>query len=150
MVLGPAHVGDRFVDIVEEDLREAGAALGMIGAEVGEPAVVSPQSGEAQLEIVGRRRGRDDLAGGEERRHRVREDDLGDDAVLAEIAQPALVVPVAGPTVVLQIAERVLVAAPPRVELVVVLGFEALAVLLMVAARVTVGRDDRVAISSGW
>ena len=107
---------DGFVDIVEEDLREAGATLGMVAAEVGQPTVVRPQPGEAQFEIVGRRRRRDDLTGRKERRHGVGEHDLGDDAVCAEIAQPTFVVPVARPTVVLQIAEGVLVAAAPRVE----------------------------------
>jgi hypothetical protein len=69
--------------------------------------------------------------------------------ILTEIAQTAFVVPIARTTVVLQISERVLVFAPPRVECVVVLRLEALAVLLDGCRRRDSRRDDGVAIGHG-
>ena len=44
---------DRLVDVVEEDLRDAGPAAGCVGAEVGEPAVVGAQAGPAPLVLLG-------------------------------------------------------------------------------------------------
>ena len=123
VLLGPVDVGDRVVDVVQEDLRETGAASGPLVAEVDEPAVVRADADESALVVVGRRRGGDHRAGGEERRHRVRERDLGDDAVGVQVGDAALVVPVAGAAVVLEVAERVGVLAAPGVELLLPLGF---------------------------
>ena len=56
------------------------------------------------------------------------------------------VVPVLVALLAVEITERVLVAVPPRVELVAVGGIEVLAVLLVVATGVRVGRDQEVAV----
>ena len=104
---------------------------------------------EATLVVVGRRCGRDHRAGGEERRHRVRERDLGDDAVGVEVGDAALVVPVAGAAVVLEVAERVRVLPAPGVELLLPFLGEVLAVRRVVGAGVAIRRDDRVAVGGG-
>ena len=148
-VLGdPVDVGDGVIDVIQEDLPDAGAPVGRDRAEVGEPAVVRPDAGQAQLVLLGRRRTGDHGTGREERRHRVREDHLADDTVGLELAEAALVVPVARAQVAVEILVRVLVAVAPRVELVAVLRVEVLAVLLVAAAGVGVGRDQRVAIGA--
>jgi hypothetical protein len=145
VVLAPADVLHRFVDVVEEDLRLTAATRRIGGHEVGEPAVVRADAGQAELEVLGAGCRCDDHARGEERRHGVREHDLGRHALGVEIGVATVVVPVAAATVVLQVAEGVLVLAPPRVEGGLVLGGEVLAVLGVVATCVAVGRDDRVA-----
>jgi hypothetical protein len=82
LVLGdPAGVLDRLVDVVDEDLPDAGPAPGELGAEVDQPPVVGPDAGQAVLEVGGGGRRGDGGAGGEERRHGVGEDDLADDAL---------------------------------------------------------------------
>ena len=142
----PDDVGHRVVDVVEEDLGLPGPLVGVRGAEVGEPAVVGPDAGQSPLVVLGRRCRRDHGAGGEERRHRVGEDDLADDALAVQVAESALVVPVAGPAVALEVAERVGVLAAPGVELVAPFRVEVLPVLLVVAAGVAVRRDDDVVV----
>ena len=54
VLLGPADLVDRVVDVVQEDLREPGAPAGRRGAEVGEPAVVRLQPGPPALVVLGR------------------------------------------------------------------------------------------------
>ena len=68
VLVAPDDVVDRFVDVVQEDLRLPGAAPGRLRTEVGEPAVVGPDAGEAGGEVLGRRGRRDHRAGREERR----------------------------------------------------------------------------------
>src|SRR5262249_26520172 len=82
---------------------------------------------------------------GEERRHSIGEDDLGDLTVGFEVAVAAIVVPVADAPAILQVAVGGLVSVAPRVELVAVVRVEELAVLLVAAAGVAVGGNDRVA-----
>ena len=52
VVVRPADLLHRRVDVVEQDLRDAGATSGRAGAEVGQPAVVRLQPGPAQFEVV--------------------------------------------------------------------------------------------------
>ena len=85
-------------------------------------------------------------AAGEERRDRVREDDLGGDAVGLEVAHATVGVPVALAEVAEQVVEQDLVAVDPGVELVVVPAREEVAVLVDLAAAVAVGGDDDVAV----
>ena len=144
VLLDPPDVGDGLVDVVEEDLADAGAALRVLGAPVGEPAVVRPDAGEAQLEVFGGRRPRQQRHAREERRHRVREDDFTDDSVGLELGHAPLAVPVAVASAVLQVTERVLVLLPPRVEVVEILRVEVRAVGLVAGAGVTVGGNERV------
>ena len=146
VLLDPLHVLDRVVDVVQEDLADAGATLREAAAPVGHPAVVRADAGEPVLVLVGRRRAGEEDEAREERRDGVGEHDLGDDAVGLFVADAALVVPVADPAAVLQVAERVLVLLAPGVEVVEVLLLEVLAVHLVVRAGVAVGRDDRVVV----
>ena len=145
VVVDPFHFFDRDVHIVEEDLADAGASFGKTRAPVREPPVVRAQplpTPAVVLRVLGC--AGDDRTGREERRHRVRERDLGDDAVLLQVLVAALVVPVARSTVVLQVPKRIGVLAAPRVELCLPLSREVLAVLLVAPAGVTIRRDDRV------
>ena len=41
----PGNIGHCLVDVVEEDLADTSPALGVFGAEVGNPAVVGPDAG---------------------------------------------------------------------------------------------------------
>ncbi len=144
VLLDPAHVGDGLVDVVEEDLADAGAALRVLAAPVREPAVVRPDAGQAQLEVFRLRRPGQQRHAREERRHRVRENDLTDDTVALELGDAPLAVPVAVAVAALEVAERVLVLRPPRVEVVEVLRVEVGAVRVVAGAGVAVRRDERV------
>ena len=138
---------DRVVDVVEEDLCDPRPAAGRLGAEVGEPPVVGLDPGEAVVVVVttdGLVRRQE--TGGEERRDRVREQHLGDHAVVLELLGTTLRVPVAVGLRTAQIVERVLVRRRPVVELVVPLHFEVLAVVEHRRAGMTVGRDHDVTV----
>ena len=52
-VVGPADLLDRRLDVVEHDLRDAGATAGCVVAEVDEPAVVGLEPGPALLDVGG-------------------------------------------------------------------------------------------------
>src|SRR5205807_2194449 len=108
---------------------DAGTALGTFGNEVDEPPVVRAYAGEPMFVLVGLGRAREQHEAREERRHRVREQHLGDDTVALFLTPTHLRVPVARSPVVAEIFERVLVLASPRVEVVEILRFEILAVL---------------------
>ena len=144
LLLRPANLVERVVDVVQEDLREPGAAAGRGRAEVGDPAVVRLQPGPTPLVVGGRRLERGEIALREERRHRVREEHLGDDALRLGLLQPALAVPVAVRGRRLQIGEGIDVRVGPGVELVVPARREVRLVLAQLGAGVTVDRDDRV------
>jgi hypothetical protein len=144
VLLDPAHVGDRIVDIVEEDLADAGTALGKLVAPIDQPAVVGRHPGMAvAVLLVGRRLGEQHEAG-EERRDGVGEHHLGGDAVCLLLGVAHLVVPVAQLPLVAQVLVRVLVLAAPGVKVRNELGVEVLPIGLVAAAGVTVGRNDRV------
>ena len=140
------HFPERVVEVVQQDLGDAGAATGRGRAEVGEPAVVRLQSGPPVLVLVAVRRRSHERARREERRDRVGEQDLGDDAVGFELGQPLLRVPVAVRVRTGEVGERVLERLRPFVELVVPARGEVLAVRRHRGARMTVGGDHRVAI----
>jgi hypothetical protein len=147
--VAPAHVGDRVIDVVEEDLPDPGAPLREARAPVGEPAVVRADAGEAQLVLLGHRRARDDRARREERRDRVGERHLRDDAVGLLLRDPPFVVPVLRAPARLQVLERVAVSAAPAVEVVEVPLLEVRAVHLVVAAGVAVGGDQGQTLAHG-
>jgi hypothetical protein len=50
------HFGDGVVDVVEEHLRDTGAAPGRVGAELGQPAVVGLDAGEPAVVVLLSRR----------------------------------------------------------------------------------------------
>ena len=77
VLLAPLDVVDRVVDVVQEDLADAGATLGEPAAPVGQPAVVGADAGEAVLVLVGGRRPGEQDEAREERRDGVGEHDLG-------------------------------------------------------------------------
>ena len=89
---------------------------GLLGAEVGEPAVVRARAREPALVLLGRRRRRDVIGLVVERRHRVREDHLADDAVALEVGAALGRVPVLGLLAAEELLRRVPVAAAPGVE----------------------------------
>ena len=124
--------------------RRPGASL----AEVGEPAVVGLQPGPSRLQVAGvGGRGLVGEAGlREERRHGVREDDLGDDAVGLELLQPAVGVPVAVAVRALHVLVRDLVRRRPGVEIVMPARRQIGPVVGDPAAAVTVGGDDDVPV----
>src|SRR6478736_916487 len=81
--LRPLDLLDRAFDVVEHDLRDAGATTRRAVAEVGEPSVVRLQAGPPQLGVarVLRRRLLHERTARVEGRDRVGEDHLGDAAV---------------------------------------------------------------------
>ena len=143
----PTDLGDGGVDVVERDLRDAGPAPRRPGTEVGQPAVVRLQADPSPVEVAGVG-GRCEHERGtrEERRDRVREDDLGDDAVGLEVGEPPLVVPVAATLLAAHVLERGPVLVCPRVELVEEESGQVVAVLAEPGAAVAVGRDDDVTV----
>ena len=149
VLVDPADLGQGVVDVVEEDLADAGPALGVLGAEVDEPAVVGAQAGEAVLVVLGARRPGEEHERREERRHRVGEHDLADDALGLLLLVAQLGVPVAQLPLVAEVAVGVAVLAAPGVEVVAVGRVEVLAVLGVAPPGVTVGRDDGVAVRVG-
>ena len=148
VLLDPPDVVDGVVDVVHEDLADAGAPLGEPVAEVDQPAVVRADARQPVLVVLGLRRRREQDEAGEERGHGVREDHLTDHTVGVLLAVAHLVVPVAQPTVRArrEVLVRVGVLGAPRVEVVEVLLLEELAVLRVAPTGVAVGRDDRVAV----
>ena len=144
VVLDPADVLNGVIDVVEEDLTDPGPALGELVAEVHQPAVVRPDPGQPVLVVLGLGRWGEEHEPGEERGHRVREDDLADHAVLFLLAVAHLVVPVAKAPGVAEVLEGVLVLGPPGVKVLEILGIEILPVGGMAAPGVAVGGDDRV------
>ncbi|CAB4929812.1 unannotated protein [freshwater metagenome] len=145
--LAPDGVGDRVVDIVQEDLADAGATLRSAADVVSEPTIVGLHTGVTVFVLVRSWRLSKEHEVREERRNRVGVDDLGDDAVGKHVAITTIVIPVADTKIgVLQVLEGVLVLLAPCVEVIAVLGVKELAVLNVAATRVGVGRNDDVVI----
>ena len=107
------------LDVVQHDLDDAQASSGSCGAEVGQPPVVGPQSGPAELEVALGGAGNLHLKRrlGIEGRNGVGEDHLGDDPVRLQLGQSAIVVPVAAGLFAHQVVERHPVLPGPFVEL---------------------------------
>ena len=144
---GPVDLHDRCLDIVRENLGEAGAATREVLAPLGEPPVVGPQPGPSLIELLsGAGRSGHQEARGEERRDGVREHDLARKAVGLELPLTHLVVPVADLRLVGEVFPRVREVGSPGVEVVVVRGLEIVAVRVEVGASVAIGRDEGVAI----
>ena len=142
-------LGQRVVEVVEQDLADAGVPARNLRAEVGEPAVVGAEAGHPQFVLGRRRQRREQVAAREERRHGVGEQHLGGDAVGLELALAALAVPAAirvrHHLVEVRIDERL----RPGVELVEAARLEVRPVVGQIGTAVPVGADDRVAIGSG-
>ena len=146
MLLRPADLVERVVEVVEEDLHAPGASARRLRAEVGEPAVVRLHSGPAPLVVLGGRLQRGEVSLREERRHRVREEHLGDDALRLGLLEPPSAVPVAVRGRREQIGERIDVRVRPGVELVVPTRREIRLVRAQLGAGVTVDGDHGVVI----
>src|SRR5258708_18157280 len=146
MLRDRCRVLDRVVDVVKEYLPDPGAAVGDPAAEIVEPAVVGLDAGAAALVLVRLRRAREQDEAREERRDRVREDDLTDNAVTVLLRVAHLVVPVAEPAGVAQNPGRGLVAAAPGVEVLVETRSQELPGLRTTSARVRGPRGQRVTI----
>src|SRR5260221_12707286 len=97
MLPDPCRVLDRVVDVVKEYLPDPGAALGEPAAEILEPAVVGLDAGAAALVLVRLRRAREQDEAREERRDRVREDDLPHKTLAVLLPGAHLLLPVAEP-----------------------------------------------------
>ena len=141
-------VVDRVVDVVEEDLADAGAPLGVLAHQstsqrlwarmpASRCSYSSGFGGRAKSTKLGKNGGT------------VFGNTTSATTPSASCsAMAALVVPVADAEVgVAQVAVRVLVLAAPRVEVLEVRRVEVLAVHRVAAARVGVGGDDRVAVT---
>ena len=150
VVAGPAHLGDRTVDVEEIDLHHTRPASRRVVAEVDEPAVVRLEPGPSALGVGcgqrGRLRGQRGL--GIEGWDGVGIDDLGDDAIGLEIGQSTRRVPVASAEIPLEIVVGVLIGGGPLIELGMPSGFEIGPVVRDVRTRVTVGGYDDVALLS--
>ena len=147
VLLDPAHVVDRVVDVVQEDLPDPGTPLRELAAPVDEPAVVCAYPRKTVL--VGLRGGlrREEDKARKEGWHRVREDHFPDDVVALLVTISLVVVPIPDAIVVrAEVLVRVLVLVAPRVEVVEVFLGEILAVHRVTRAGMAVGRDDRVVI----
>ena len=144
VLLGPAHIVERGIDIVEQNLGESGALIGCLRAEIGQPTVVCTQPCEAEVEVVSRRSRSNDCASWEEGRDGVGEQDLGNHAVGMKVVEAPVAVPVARAAVVLQVTKWVAVAPAPFVELLKILRLKVGAVLIGAATRMSVGRDQCV------
>ena len=113
---------------------------------VDQPPVVGPDAGQAMLVVLRFGRRSEQHEAREERRHRVGEHHLADHAVGFLLRIAHLVVPVAEPAAVSEVAKRVLVPASPCVEVLEIVRIEILAVHRVAATGVTVGGDDGVAV----
>ena len=149
LVLCPTNLGDGVVDIVQQDLDDAATTSPVLLAELGQPPIVRLEAGPPTC-VVGRgRHRRQQAGGGEERRNRVREQDLGRDAVGVELAGATLVTPVAIGVGAHEVAPRVHVGIGPGVELGVPTSGQVRPVVTQVGARVAIGRHDHIPIHHG-
>ena len=147
VLLAPDGIGDRIVDVVDEDLTDTGATLGRLVHVVDHPAVVGAHTGETMLVLIGLGRLGEQHEAREEGRNRVRVDDLGHHAIGELIGVATIAVPVADAQIgVLQILEGVLVLLAPGIEVGDVLLLEVLAVLSVTSTGMCVCRDDDVVI----
>lgn len=145
----PLDVGDRIVDVVDEDLAHAGSLPGCVVAEVLQPAIVGPDARQPKLVVGCVRWAREQVQGGKERGDGVGEQHLGHRSVRVGLTQPTIVVPVAGAFLPLQVAEGVLEPASPLVEFVVPLRLQITPVGVVVGSRVAVRRDQDKRIFAG-
>ena len=139
-------VFDGFVQVVGQDQADARTAVGILRAEVLQPAIVGADAGQGQLKAVRRGRLGGDHALGVERRHRVREHHLADHALAVLVAGANLVVPVAHLLLAVVLLGGIAVAAPPVVEALPVAGVQVLAVLRVAAPGVGVGGDQKIGV----
>ena len=147
VLMAPADVRDGIIDVVEEDLTDAGPAVRVSGAPVGQPPIVGSDARKPQLVVVRRRGPRHHRTGGEKWRDRVGKEHLGDDAVLLELSETPLVIPVAIPRPAGEVLEGIRVPLTPGVELVEVFRFQVRAVLVMIASGMPVRRDQHEPVS---
>ena len=147
VLASPAHLGDRVVEVVEEDLHDAGRAGRAPARRSRRASGCAPgrrPSAGRSPRSVGSERG--EVALREERRDRVREQHLGVTPSCSAPARRRVAVPVAVRGRREQVGERVLVGGGPRVELVVPARREVRLVVEQVGAGVPVDRDDRVPV----
>ncbi len=123
VLLDPGRVRDGVVDVVQEDLSDAGALDRTPRAEVHHPAVVGVDPGPPPCVVVGLRGPGEEDEARVEGRHRVGEQHLAHDPVGELVGVAPVVVPVADAQIgVAEVLPRVLVLLAPRVELVAVVG----------------------------
>ena len=144
----PLDLGDRVVDVVEEDLRHARPPARRVGTEVGHPAVVCLEPGPTQLVVLGRRApARAGCPDGKNGGMVFGKSTSATTPSSSSSCSALRRVPVAVGGGGAQVVPRVHVGLRPLVELVEVLRLEVLAVLVHLRAGVAVGRDDDVAVT---
>jgi hypothetical protein len=144
VLFDPVDVSDGVVDLIEEDLTDAGPSLGKLGAEVDQPTVMGPDAGQTMLVVLGPGRRSEENEIRKEGGNGVRKDDLSDDAISLLLAIAHLRIPVAEAPFIAEIPERVLVLGPPRVEFLEKARFEVLPVRGVTTAGMAVGSENRV------
>ena len=143
----PLDVADRLVDVVQVGEADARAALGCLGAEVHEPAVVGADPLAPEGIVLHGRIPTDQDARAEERRHRIREDHLAGDPLALHVLRALDVVPVLVFLAADVLPLRVAVGAAPLVEQLLVLLVEVVAVGLDARTRVRVRGDHHVRLA---
>ena len=142
----PVQFGDGDVEVVRQQLHDPAPTCGCLATEVDEPSVVRLQAGPLAFEggAVARHAAQvgEDV---EERRQRVREDDLATHAIGVHLGEADVAVPVRG---VADVDPRHDHAGEPRVELLVPARVEVGLVVGHRRARVRVRCHEHVA--SGW
>src|ERR1700733_5900867 len=146
MVRYPVDVTHSLVDVVQENLSYASSATWKGHAPLGQPPVVSTQTGQTQRVVSYRWCGRDQATCWEERRNGVREYHLTDDPIGLERRLTNVRVPIAIGVRGCQIAERVLVTGKPAIELIAVAILKVRSIIGQVSSRMAVRRDDDVTL----
>ena len=142
----PGDLGDGVIDVVEEDLGHAGTPARSVSTEIGQPTIVRPKAGPAELVGIRRRRPCQQIAGWKKWRNRVREQDLRNHAIILELAETGGGIPIAIGRLPLQIGVWVHIRLRPDIELLEITTFEVVAVVVHFRAGVAVGRNHDVAV----
>ena len=150
MFTRPGDLRHGVVDVVEEDLRHAGTTSRRFRTEVGQPAVVRPEAGPAQLVALRGRWPRQQIARGKEGRNGVGEQDLRHDAIVLELALTCRRVPIAICRLAPKILVRIHIGLCPDIELVEISTLEVVPIVQHLRAGVAVGRNHDVAVVGEW
>ena len=135
---------DRRVDIVRKELDQPTAPVGQRLAELDQPTIVGTEPGPSSIELGPITRCAAQVGEHvEERRQRVRKDDLTTHALAIHRRQPIRAVPVGGVAGVVPWIDD---GREPRVELVVQIAIQVVLVLRVLRARVCIGRQNQIAV----
>src|SRR5699024_3280956 len=113
VLLDPANVLDRIINIVEEDLSDPSSAFRKFITEILQPTIMGLNTGPALVVLFGGRGLGEEDEAREERRNGVWENDFSDDPISFLLLIAEFVVPVAEAPIVAEILIRILVGATP-------------------------------------